>query len=849
MRSIFAKIYASRSGEIVIVAGVYYIVAKICLLLALETANATSIWPPTGIALAAVLIYGCRIWPGIALGAVLANLESFAALGFTTPLILAGSFSTAIGNTLGALAGGLLVIHFAEGRNPFRRSADIVKFMLFGALLGTTVSAFIGTGALCILNGKWSDAGVVWLTWWIGDVAGVLLITPLIMTWESRRKLTWTALKITEATGGMAILFVLSWVVFFKGLDSPYFFIPILFWAAFRLGQFEAAFFILIMSSLSVAGAVNGVFIFKGATFNSSLLLLQGYISIISATTVLLSALSCERNTALADIRESNEKLQREIDLRTQVEEAMRVSEERFQLFMGHFPGLAYIKNSECRILFANTGFHILMGIDPSEIIGKTDREFLPAAIADKIAADDRHVLAANVSEEYVEFEEVFAGRTWLTRKFAIPMTNREPMLGGVTIDITGRKRAEEEKVKLEAQNRQLQKAESLGRMAGAIAHHFNNQLTAVIGNLELAKLKLTADAEIPKNLDRAMQAANRAAEVSRLMLTYLGQSPGIREPLDLSDSCRRNYSMLQAAMPKDLVLEMDLPSTGPVINANANQIQQLLMNLATNAWEAGGEGRGVIRLAVKKVCPAEIPLTNLFPIGWQRTDNDYVCLEVADAGCGIAAEDIERLFDPFYSTKFTGRGLGLSAVLGIVRVHGGAVAVESEQGRGSVFRVFFPLTGLNAPLLEGKKAQALEIAGRGTVLLVDDEEIVRNTAAELLTKLGFTAIAAKDGVEAVELFMRHKDEIRCVLCDLTMPRMDGWETLAALRKITPGIPVILASGYEESKVMTGDHPEWPQTFLGKPYHIYELRDALGRTLANLPTHVADHAVESEKWN
>ena len=397
--------------------------------------------------------------------------------------------------------------------------------------------------------------------------------------------------------------------------------------------------------------------------------------------------------------------------------------------------------------------------------------------------------------------------------------------------EIAERTRAEEEKAKLEAQNMQLQKAESLGRMAGTIAHHFNNQLAAVMGNLELAMLKLPPDAETMKKLSQAMQAAQRAAEVSGLMLTYLGQIPGEHEPLDLSETCRRSIPILRVAISQDLLLEYDLPSPGPIISANANQIQQLLVNLVTNASEAGGEGRGAISLAVTTVPPTTIPAVNRFPIDWQPCEKSCACLEVADAGCGIADKDIERIFDPFFSTKFTGRGLGLSVVLGIVRAHGGAVTVESEPGRGSTFRVFLPLSEVEAPRLADKKAPTPEIAGSGTVLLIEDEEIVRNMTAEMLTFLGFSVIGAEDGVRAVELFRLRKEEIHFVLCDLTMPSMDGWKTLAALREIKPGISAILTSGYDEAQVMTGDHPEWPQAYLGKPYQLDGLRDAISRAM------------------
>jgi PAS domain S-box-containing protein len=402
----------------------------------------------------------------------------------------------------------------------------------------------------------------------------------------------------------------------------------------------------------------------------------------------------------------------------------------------------------------------------------------------------------------------------------------------GLISDITLRKRAEKEKERLEAQNRQLQKSESLGRMAGAIAHHFNNQLGVVIGNLEMAIDDLPQGAGPVNSLTAAMNASLRAAEISGLMLTYLGQPSGKHEPLDLSEACRRSLPILRAAMPGEFLLESDFPAPGPVVRANGNQIQQVLTNLATNAGEAFAEGAGSIHLCVKTVFPSDIPAAYRHPMDWQPQDHAYACLEVADTGCGIADRDIEKLFDPFYSSKFTGRGLGLPVILGIVKAHGGVVTVESEPGRGSTFRVFLPVSEEKLRPQAGPEFQTPETAGSGTILLVEDEEMVRDMTEAMLARLGFTVLAAKDGVEAVEVFRRRRDEIRCVLCDLTMPLMNGWETLTALRKLAPGVPMVLASGYNKAQAMAGDHPELPQAFLGKPYKLKELGNAIGKALA-----------------
>ncbi len=259
---------------------------------------------------------------------------------------------------------------------------------------------------------------------------------------------------------------------------------------------------------------------------------------------------------------------------------------------------------------------------------------------------------------------------------------------------ITARKLAEEEKTRLESVKRQIQKAEGLGRMAGAIAHHFNNKLHAVMGHLELVLNSLPQENESFNNLATAMQSADQAAEVSRLMLTYLGQANGVRGALDLSETCRSSLPLIQAGMPKNVVLETDLLFPGPPIKANANQIQMILTNLISNSWEAVGDDQGTIQLSATMVSLADIPPLHRFPINWQPDDEPcaYTCLEVRDTGCGLLEKDIEEVFDPFFSTKFTGRGLGLSVVLGLIQAHGGVVTVESASGQGSVFRAFFPI-------------------------------------------------------------------------------------------------------------------------------------------------------------
>ncbi|MFO8112181.1 MAG: PAS domain-containing protein [Desulfosalsimonadaceae bacterium] len=409
----------------------------------------------------------------------------------------------------------------------------------------------------------------------------------------------------------------------------------------------------------------------------------------------------------------------------------------------------------------------------------------------------------------------------------------------GTHTDVTERKRTEKETLKLESQNRQLQKAESLGRMAGAIAHHFNNQLQAVMGNLEMAIDDLPKGSDILPFLIEAMSASYQAMEVSGLMLTYLGHTHGRYEPINLHETCRQSLSLLQASAPEGMPIEADFPSSGLVVLANANQIQQVLTNLVNNAWEASTIEKGAVKLAIKTVSRAEISALRRFPPDWQPKSIPYACLEVADKGCGIPEKDIEKIFDPFFTTKATGRGLGLPVAMGIVKAHGGGFTVHSKPGRGSTFRVFLPVSTEEIPRRDavpetqktGGEEKDPETETGATVLVVEDEEQVRKLAANLLIHLGYTVIEAKDGLEAVDVFRTHRDELRCVLCDLTMPRMDGWNTLVALRELSPDIPVILSSGYNEAQVMADQHRERPDAFLGKPYQRKDLEDTIARVL------------------
>ena len=491
-----------------------------------------------------------------------------------------------------------------------------------------------------------------------------------------------------------------------------------------------------------------------------------------------------------------------------------------------------FLLSPDYRILICNkASCSMFKKAQPGEMLGKFCWEVIHGT-PERLPA---HPITVMEKTKKRETSVLKSGERWLEITVDPVFDGNNNISGVVHVvsDITERKRAEAEKAELEEQNRQLRKAESLERMAGAIANIFNNQLHVVTGYLGMVIGDLPPDDSHAVKLTKALQAVRKASEVSGFLTVSLGQIPGKPELLDLAELSLMNLPILQAGKPEDVELETDLPSPGPVISANAKQIQQLLANLMINAWESIGDGTGDIHLSVRTVSPADIPASHRFPVEWHLQEQPYACLEVTDSGCGIQEKDMEKIFDPFFSTKPTGMGLGLSVVLGIVKAHDAVITVEGRISGGSVFRVFFPLSVQTAPRRDEQVAKAPGIVRGGTVLLVEDEEGVRKMTGIALVKSGFKVLQARNGVEAVEIFGQHRDEISCLLCDLSMPRMGGWETISALRAIRHDLPVVLASGYDEdSGVMVGEHPELPDFYLNKPYDLNKLGDTIGHAMA-----------------
>ena len=404
-----------------------------------------------------------------------------------------------------------------------------------------------------------------------------------------------------------------------------------------------------------------------------------------------------------------------------------------------------------------------------------------------------------------------------------------------VAKDITELRKQVIERLQFERKLLHTQKLESLGVMAGGIAHDFNNLLMAIIGNLDMASSKLNPGSESLQNIEQAVNAARRAVDLTRQVLAYSGRDQKFAEKVNLTDLVKENVHMLNVVIPKTVSLKLNLAERLPLITADPGQLQQIVMNLITNASEAIEEDTGVVAISTGIEDLSDNALqSNLITEGPEP--GQFVILEVVDSGIGMDEETAQRVFDPFFSSKIHGRGLGMSAVLGIVKSHCGAIFLESEPGRGTTIRVAFPANPLEECKTVKEQPETDTSVERPrkqkkSILLADDEAAVRAVASAMVSRLGYGVLEAENGETALGLFRENRDDIACIVLDLSMPVMDGNTFMKNLREESYTVPVILTSGYSRNARIDEILKEDTNRFLQKPYSFSDLKQTMAELL------------------
>ncbi|MFH1035440.1 MAG: PAS domain S-box protein [Pseudomonadota bacterium] len=526
-----------------------------------------------------------------------------------------------------------------------------------------------------------------------------------------------------------------------------------------------------------------------------------------------------------------------DVSPRVQAQEELKRQRDRLRTLMDIAGVMILALDDQGRVILANKKCCQVLGCSENQILGRDwFDEFLPARARGEVREVFRKLVGGGMA--MTEFHEnpvlrQDGGERLIAWHNAYFRDGDDRILGVLSSgeDITERRREEDERQRLDGQIQHAQKLESLGVLAGGIAHDFNNLLVSMLGNAELALLDLPPESPVRGRLTDLREIAIRASELSAQMLAYSGKGRFLVESLNLNRLVDEMAHLLRVSIAKNVVLKYSFHPDLPLVQADPSQLRQVIMNLIINASEAIGERSGVVTLSTGVTQVDHRYLRDTF-VNDELPEGFYVYVEVSDTGCGMDPQTRLRIFDPFYTTKFTGRGLGLSAVLGIVRGHRGAIKVYSEPGRGTSFKVLLPCSqeqnGLETvePFPESQASTT-----GGLVLVVDDEESVRTMTQMMLERSGYQAITAADGREGVELFKQRHGELAAVILDMTMPHMNGEEAFGEMRRLAPSVPVILASGYNQQDATNRFSGKGLAGFLQKPFRLKELREKMAQAL------------------
>jgi len=512
----------------------------------------------------------------------------------------------------------------------------------------------------------------------------------------------------------------------------------------------------------------------------------------------------------------------------------LQAARDELQSTLDNMIDTYYRIHADGTVDWASASVFLLLGYQASEISGLALRVL--SADGRSFAQVER-ALKANggaVINEHVQLRHKDGHSIWasVSAHWILDEQGQVDGVEGVVRDITPQIQAEQQKLEMEEKMVHVQRLESLGVLAGGIAHDFNNILASIMGNAELAELHALDGLPVGKELGNIIAGSTKAADLCQQMLAYSGQGSFQKNEVNMSSLVNDALQLIDVSVPKNIALMSELAASLPDIHADKTQIQQIIMNLVTNAAESiGDEQPGSITITTALIQAGRKELESKF-IEEKLYPGAYVLLEVTDSGCGMDRSTMEKMFDPFFTTKFTGRGLGMSAVLGIVRSHRGTIQVSSRPGKGTTFRVLLPVSAeeerapVDAAVAPEKRAN--HTSGR-TVLVVDDEAMVRHVVQRLLKKLGCKVIQAENGKSGIAAYRQHRHEIDVILLDLTMPVMGGKEALKQLREMDASLPVFICSGYGHEGMESKFENMRPSGFLQKPFSLQALKGMLGQ--------------------
>jgi PAS domain S-box-containing protein len=510
-----------------------------------------------------------------------------------------------------------------------------------------------------------------------------------------------------------------------------------------------------------------------------------------------------------------------EVDItdRKRIEEKLHETEMIFSSFLEYSPVYVFFKDKDIRAVRLSRNFEQMIGMPLEKILGKTMNELFPSDLAKSMIRNDQDILNQG---KLIKVVEELNGKTYETTKFPIYKHGIPDMLAGFTLDITDRVQAEKEKEELQIQLLQAQKMESIGRLAGGVAHDFNNMIMAILGNAELAMTKLDPSLPVNNNLKEIINSAKRSAELTHQLLAFARKQVVQPSTLDLNDLITGMINMIRRLIGENIRLNWQPAAHIWPVRVDPTQIHQILVNLAVNARDAIN-GSGELTITTSNAVLGEKDRS----FHGEIIPGDYVMIEVSDSGCGMDKVTLSHLFEPFYTTKEQGKGtgLGLATVYGIIKQNNGLITVSSEVGKGSLFSVYLPRTVVEDDedvTVEDQEIQMPE-GGTETILLLEDEESILSICLSILTRLGYTVLSASTPIEAISIAETFQDPIHLVITDVVMPQMNGRVLVERISAMRPGIKSLFMSGYTADIIAHHGVIEEGFEFIQKPFVMKDL--------------------------
>lgn len=797
-----------------LLAAVYYGAARLGLRYASIGPSISLVWPPTGIAFAALTLIGSKYWPAVTLGAFLANAA--------TPVPLLAAAGIALGNTLEAVVAAYLLRRSAGSRPQLDDLRQVRTLILVAAPLGALCGAVVGPLSLWVAGALSSVAlPAAAAVWWTGDLLGALVVAPVFFSWAASPQAQDNTRRLVEVvvlcvgTIAAAELGLGRFVntAFVRQVDYQYLLFPFVIWAALRFGARGASLVTLAVSVVAIGHTVQGGGPFVSATAVRTLFELACYLAAVSVTgLVLAAAVRWERQEATKALAQSEDRLRRALDAAG----------------MG-----TWFWSADDNTLTSDENLRQLYGLIPG------DRSSTHKELLDHVHPEDRESVSEAVRRAFqdgdaldYEFRVLLPdGRVrWIADQGEVyrDVQGCPTYVAGVSTDITEHRVAEE-------QLNQAQRMESVGRLAGGVAHEANNQMSVVLGAADFILGRSDVPEAVREDAEFIRRAAERTAAVTAQLLAFSRRQILKPEALNLNVMLMAWETVLRRVMGEDCGVTLRLASGVGLVRADPGQLEQVLLNLAINARDAMPPGGSI----TVETFNAELTgdHTRLKPDTAVRPGH-YVVLAVSDTGQGMDKETMSHIFEPFFTTKGIGEGtgLGLATVYGIVRQSDGYIWVYSEPGQGSTFKIYLPLMQ-DTPSQPTIVAEPVRSGAAETILVVEDETSVRSIMKRALEDAGHPVLEAGRGSEAIEILTRHSGQVSLVVVDVVMPGTSGPELADRIKELNPCIPVLFTSGYTDGEIARRGLLQPGAVFLQKPFTPTGLVRAVRERLAVAGSH------------